>query len=122
MVGAEAKLLHEDPVESSAESGSLKEAFKLAWRCWPYYRPQAKHLATFVIINSILGVLVLGAAFIGTDLIENKIILGEKLEPLQATCCCLMKTSLHLLALRTVNWGWSSARLCANESLSSQAL
>ena len=89
MVGAEAKLLHEDPVESSAESGSLKEAFKLAWRCWPYYRPQAKHLATFVIINSILGVLVLGAAFIGTDLIENKIILGEKLEPLQATMLLL---------------------------------
>ena len=89
MVGAEAKLLHEDPVESSAESGSLKEAFKLAWRCWPYYQPQAKHLATFVIINSILGVLVLGAAFIGTDLIENKIILGEKLEPLQATMLLL---------------------------------
>ena len=89
MVGAEAKLLHEDPVESSAESGSLKEAFKLASRCWPYYRPQAKHLATFVIINSILGVLVLGAAFIGTDLIENKIILGEKLEPLQATMLLL---------------------------------
>lgn len=89
MVGAEANLLHEDPVESSAESGSVKEAFKLAWRCWPYYRPQAKHLATFVIINSLLGVLVLGAAFIGTDLIENKIILGEKLEPLQATMLLL---------------------------------
>jgi ABC-type multidrug transport system fused ATPase/permease subunit len=31
----------------------------------------------------------LGAAFIGTDLIENKIILGEKLEPLQATMLLL---------------------------------
>ena len=89
MVDADANLVHEDPVESSAESGSVKEAFKLAWRCWPYYRPQAKHLATFVLINSVLGAFVLGAAFIGTDLIENKIILGEKLEPLQATMLLL---------------------------------
>ena len=86
---ADANLEQEDPVESSAESGSVKEAFKLAWRCWPYYRPQAKHLATFVLINSVLGALALGAAFIGTDLIENKIILGEKLEPLQATMLLL---------------------------------
>ena len=86
---ADANLVEEDPVESSAESGSVKEAFKLAWRCWPYYRPQAKHLATFVLINSVLGALALGAAFIGTDLIENKIILGEKLEPLQATMLLL---------------------------------
>ncbi|HBK11775.1 MAG TPA: hypothetical protein DDZ32_02950, partial [Gammaproteobacteria bacterium] len=86
---ADANLVQKDPVESSAESGSVKEAFKLAWRCWPYYRPQAKHLATFVLINSVLGALALGAAFIGTDLIENKIILGEKLEPLQATMLLL---------------------------------
>ena len=86
---ADANLVQEDPVESSAESGSVKEAFKLAWRCWPYYRPQAKHLATFVLINSVLGAFALGAAFIGTDLIENKIILGEKLEPLQATMLLL---------------------------------
>ena len=86
---ADANLVQKDPVESSAESGSVKEAFKLAWRCWPYYRPQAKHLATFVLINSVLGAFALGAAFIGTDLIENKIILGEKLEPLQATMLLL---------------------------------
>ena len=86
---ADANLVQEDPVEFSAESGSVKEAFKLAWRCWPYYRPQAKHLATFVLINSVLGAFALGAAFIGTDLIENKIILGEKLEPLQATMLLL---------------------------------
>tara|TARA_Y100000022_G_scaffold42402_2_gene35041 strand:+ start:8905 stop:10731 length:1827 start_codon:yes stop_codon:yes gene_type:complete len=42
-----------------------------------------------VLINSVLGALALGAAFIGTDLIENKIILGEKLEPLQATMLLL---------------------------------
>ena len=42
-----------------------------------------------MLINSVLGAFLLGAAFIGTDLIENKIILGEKLEPLQATMLLL---------------------------------
>ena len=76
-------------VESSGESGELKEAFRLAVRCWPYYRAQAKHLVTFVLINTILGACLLGAGMIGNDLIENKIIMGEQLEPLQATMLLL---------------------------------
>ena len=74
-------------VESSGESGELKEAFRLAVRCWPYYRAQAKHLVTFVLINTILGVCLLGAVMIGNDLIENKIIMGEQLEPCRRPCC-----------------------------------
>ena len=76
-------------VESSGESGELKEAFRLAVRCWPYYRAQAKHLVTFVLINTILGACLLGAGMIGNDLIENKIIMGEQLEPMQATMLLL---------------------------------
>ena len=89
MTDAGAHSAQKDRLESSGESGALKEAFKLAWRCWPYYRPQAKHLGAFVGINSILGALVLVAAIIGSDLVENKIILGEKLEPLQASMLML---------------------------------
>ncbi|MDC0214536.1 ABC transporter ATP-binding protein/permease [Gammaproteobacteria bacterium] len=89
MTDAGAHSAQKDRLESSGESGVLKEAFKLAWRCWPYYRPQAKHLGAFVGINSILGALVLVAAIIGSDLVENKIILGEKLEPLQASMLML---------------------------------
>ena len=89
MTDAGAHSGQKDRLESSRESGALKEAFKLAWRCWPYYRPQAKHLGAFVGINSILGALVLVAAIIGSDLVENKIILGEKLEPLQASMLML---------------------------------
>ncbi|HCY05445.1 MAG TPA: hypothetical protein DHU16_08310, partial [Gammaproteobacteria bacterium] len=85
MTDAGAHSIQKGRLESSGESGGLKEAFKLAWRCWPYYRPQVKHLGTFVAINSILGALVLVAGIIGSDLVENKIILGEKLEPLQAS-------------------------------------
>ena len=89
MTDAGAHSIQKGRLESSGESGDLKEAFKLAWRCWPYYRPQAKHLGAFVGINSILGALVLVAAIIGSDLVENKIILGEKLEPLQASMLML---------------------------------
>jgi len=89
MTDAGAHSIQKGRLESSGESGGLKEAFKLAWRCWPYYRPQAKHLGAFVVINSILGALVLVAAIIGSDLVENKIILGEKLEPLQASMLML---------------------------------
>ena len=89
MTDAGAHSIQKGRLESSGESGGLKEAFKLAWRCWPYYRPQAKHLGAFVVINSILGALLLVAAIIGSDLVENKIILGEKLEPLQASMLML---------------------------------
>ena len=89
MVDAAARSGQTQSVESSGESGELKEAFRLALRCWPYYRAQAKHLATFVLINLILGACVLGAGIIGSDLIENKIIMGEQLEPMQATMLLL---------------------------------
>ena len=89
MVDAAARSGQTQSVESSGESGELKEAFRLAVRCWPYYRAQAKHLVTFVLISTILGVCVLGAGMIGTDLIENKIIMGEQLEPMQATMLLL---------------------------------
>ena len=78
-----------EPSGESGDSGTLKEAFRLALRCWPYYRAQAKHLGTFVLINTILGACVLGAGIIGSDLIENKIIMGEQLEPMQATMLLL---------------------------------
>ena len=91
MVDADARSIQTGPTEpdEKKQSPSLKEAFLLAWRCWPYYRPQAKHLALFVLINSILGAFLLGAGVIGSDLVENKIILGEKLEPLQASMLLL---------------------------------
>ena len=89
MVDAAAPSGQTHSTESSGESGELKEAFRLALRCWPYYRAQAKHLATFVLINTILGACVLGAGIIGSDLIENKIIMGEQLEPMQATMLLL---------------------------------
>jgi len=71
------------------EGVSLKAAFMLAWRCWPYYRPQLKHLSTFILLNVLMGTGILVAAVIGSDLVENKILLGERLEPMQASMLLL---------------------------------
>ena len=55
---------------------------------------QAKHLVTFVLINTILGACLLGAGMIGNDLIENKIIMGEQPSPCRRPCCSTASTSL----------------------------
>ena len=72
MVYAAARSGQTQSVESSGESGELKEAFRLALRCWPYYRAQAKHLATFVLISLILGACVLGAVPKAKDYAKTK--------------------------------------------------
>ncbi len=66
------------------DDNSLKTLLVLAWRCWPYYRPQLRHIVTFVALNSLIGVAILGFMMLSSDLIENKILLGKLLQPLQA--------------------------------------
>ena len=68
-----------------AKEYSLREILKLAWRCWPYYRPQLKHLFAFVGLNVFVGLLLMAIYFVGFDLIENKVLVGERLQPVQAT-------------------------------------
>ena len=72
-------------LSETAEDRSLRAIFRLVWRCWPYYRPQLKHLITIVALNSLIGVAYFGGIVVVTDLVENKILLGNKLEPVQAT-------------------------------------
>lgn len=54
-------------------------------RCWPYYRPMLKHLLTFLVLNVLMAALFMGIYFVGNDLIENKILVGHRLQPMQAT-------------------------------------
>ncbi len=63
---------------------SLKELLRLSWRCWPYYRPQLKHLITYFALSILMGFIFIAVYFVGFDLIENKVLLGERLQPLQA--------------------------------------
>lgn len=58
---------------------------RLALRTWPFMRPLLKHLIALVA----LAVAALPAAFvpgfIGADLLTNKVLIGDKLQPVQAT-------------------------------------
>jgi ATP-binding cassette subfamily B protein len=63
---------------------TLKTIGKLILRTWPYYKPQLRHLITFLLLNMLMGGLMGGATFVGYDLLNNKIWLGKPLQPLQA--------------------------------------
>lgn len=64
---------------------SLRELWRQVLRCWPYYRPQLKHLIAYAALNTLMMLIFVGVYFVGNDLVENKILLGERLQPVQAT-------------------------------------
>ncbi|MCZ6617910.1 MAG: ABC transporter ATP-binding protein [Gammaproteobacteria bacterium] len=64
---------------------SFRKMFRLALRTWPYMRPMLKHLLVIGAFSFSGALVVLVTAFVGTDLWANKVLVGEKLQPLQAT-------------------------------------
>ena len=63
----------------------LKRMGKLAWRTWPYMRPLLLHLIVLISLSGIAIVPVFAGFLMGTDLFDNKVLIGEKLQPFQAT-------------------------------------
>ena len=70
---------------SDQQDYTLKAILILARRCWPYYQPMVKHLIAWVSLSAVAGAIFLGSVFVGNDIVENKILLGNKLQSLQAT-------------------------------------
>ncbi|HJN50679.1 MAG: ABC transporter ATP-binding protein [Pseudomonadales bacterium] len=73
-----------EEVDEGSPGLTLKTTGKLILRTWPYYRPQLKHVITFLLLNMFMGALLGGATFVGYDLLNNKVFLGKSLQPLQA--------------------------------------
>lgn len=63
---------------------TFKVMFRLALRTWPFMRPMLKHLIALVMLAGVGVISGISGAFLGTDLFNNKVLLGEKLQPLQA--------------------------------------
>ncbi len=63
---------------------SLLELGRLALRTWPYMRPQLPHLVAWVVARYALELVFLFATLVAFDLLNNKILLGEKLQHDQA--------------------------------------
>ena len=61
-----------------------REMLSLAWRTWPYTRPMLPHLVVLLVFAFSGGLIALVTGFVGVDLFTNKVLIGEKLQPLQA--------------------------------------
>ncbi len=64
---------------------TFKDIVRLVLRAWPYYRPQLKHIITYVLLNVASGGLILTGGLVGNDLFNNKVLVGTPLQPIQAT-------------------------------------
>ena len=74
-----------DPGDVAAPAMGFRRMVVLAWRTWPYMRPMLVHLVGLLAVMLAGGLTGLVAAFVGVDLFANKVLVGEKLQPLQAT-------------------------------------
>ena len=57
----------------------------LALRTWPYMKPLLAHLILLLGLAGVGMVAGMAGIFVGADLFLNKVLIGEKLQPLQAT-------------------------------------
>ncbi|MDA0790590.1 MAG: ABC transporter ATP-binding protein [Proteobacteria bacterium] len=64
---------------------SLRRMFQLTLKTWPYMRPMLVHLLVLLGFGASGGLIAIVTAFVGTDLWTNKVLVGEKLQPIQAT-------------------------------------
>ncbi len=64
---------------------TFRRMFQLGLKTWPFMRPMLKHLLVLLALLFSGGLTLLVGAFFGTDLFYNKVLIGEKLQPIQAT-------------------------------------
>lgn len=73
-----------EPELSARPPMSLREMVRLTLRTWPYIRPMLRHLlivGSIGLISVSLGFL---AGIVGIDIFNNKVLVGEKLQPVQS--------------------------------------
>ena len=61
-----------------------RKMLALAWRTWPYTQPMLKHLIALLALTFSGGLVGLVTASVGVDLFMNKVLVGDKLQPIQA--------------------------------------
>ena len=61
-----------------------RQFLRLALRTWPFIRPMLKHFVTLVVAGAAAGLITAPLAALGIDVLYNKVLVGEKLQPLQA--------------------------------------
>ncbi|MDG2072588.1 MAG: ABC transporter ATP-binding protein [Pseudomonadales bacterium] len=74
-----------DEVTTVPPQMSFRKMFRLALKTWPYMRPMLKHLLVILALSFSGGLVAMVTSFVGVDLWTNKVLVGEKLQPIQAT-------------------------------------
>ena len=63
---------------------SLRRIVQLTLKAWPFMRPLVKHLLILFGFTTFITLVLAGVGLVATDLFNNKILVGDKLQPLQA--------------------------------------
>ena len=64
---------------------SVRRIFSLAVKSWPYMKPMIKHLLSLAALTALTSLLFATAGFVSSDIFTNKIMVGDKLQPMQAS-------------------------------------
>lgn len=56
----------------------------IAWKTMPFMRPMAKHIIFMLVVGFVIGLIYSFAATLATDLFSNKVLMGQKIQPVQA--------------------------------------
>ena len=81
-LGSAVKLL--SPDGGPLKGLSARQFLHLLVRTWPYLKPQWLHLVLLISMRMAIEVIWFGALLISYDVFNNKVLVGEKLEPAQA--------------------------------------
>ena len=73
------------PPEAATPKISFRRMLQLALKTWPFIRPMLLHVIVLMIIGFISGIIFTAATFLLGDLFNNKVLVGEKLQPFQAS-------------------------------------
>ena len=63
---------------------SLRRMGHIAWKTIPFMRPMAKHIVFILVVGFLIGIIYAFALTLATDLFSNKVLVGEKIQPVQA--------------------------------------
>ena len=63
---------------------SARRLGELILRAWPFIRPMLRHLIAFLAISAVSAVFMVAIWAVAGDLLANKVLVGERLQPLQA--------------------------------------
>ena len=68
---------------------TARRVLQLMFKTWPFIRPMAIHLVLFIATGLVAAMVFAATVLLAQDLFSNKVLVGDKLQPLQATLLLL---------------------------------